>query len=234
MLEVDDIHAYYGEAHVVQGASLRVEAGEVVALLGRNGMGKTTLVRALMGMAPPQLRRGEVRWRGESLVGLKPHQVAARRIAIVPQGRRLFPSLSVLEHLTMVKSARATQGWTVERIFTLFPRLAERRQHRGSQLSGGERQMLAIGRALMLDPELVLMDEPSEGLSPAMVQRVEDIVLELRRTGLAILMVEQNLYSALTTADRIYVLETGSVALETTGAAANAAPDLLRRHLGIH
>ncbi len=233
MLQVEDIHAYYGEAHIVQGASLTVNAGEVVALLGRNGMGKTTLIRALMGMAPPQLRSGRVRWQGQDLVGLKPHEIAARRIAIVPQGRRLFPSLTVVEHLTMVKSARATEGWTVERVFGLFPRLAERKGHRGNQLSGGERQMLAIGRALMLDPELILMDEPSEGLAPAMVQRVEEIVLDLKRTGLAILMVEQNLYSALTTADRIYVLETGRVVLETTGAAANADETLLRRHLGI-
>jgi branched-chain amino acid transport system ATP-binding protein len=233
MLEVDDIHAYYGEAHVVQGASLHVAAGEVVALLGRNGMGKTTLLRSLMGLAPPQLRRGRVRWRGEELAGLAPHEIAARGIAIVPQGRRLFASLSVVEHLTMVRPARRVHGWTPARIFELFPRLAERRRHRGNQLSGGERQMLAIGRALMLDPELILMDEPSEGLAPAMVQRVEDVVLELKRLGLAVLMVEQNLYSALTTADRIYVLETGRIAAETTGAAANADPAALRRHLGV-
>jgi branched-chain amino acid transport system ATP-binding protein len=233
MLEVEDIHAYYGEAHVVQGASLTVGEGEVVALLGRNGMGKTTLIRALMGLRPPELRRGSVRWRGHSLRGLAPHAIAARRIAIVPQGRRLFPSLTVVEHLTLVKSAHAKGGWTVDRVFGLFPRLAERSGHRGSQLSGGERQMLAIGRALMLDPELLLLDEPSEGLAPAMVQRVEDIIIELRRMGLSILMVEQNLYSALTTADRVYVLETGRIVLETTGAAANADPDALRRHLGI-
>ncbi|HYZ34665.1 MAG TPA: ABC transporter ATP-binding protein [Crenalkalicoccus sp.] len=233
MLEVEDLHAFYGEAHIVQGASLTVQPGEVVALLGRNGMGKTTLIRALMGFAAPAVRGGAVRWRGESLLGLPPHAVAARRIAIVPQGRRLFPSLTVTEHLILVKGARAKQGWTVEHVFGVFPRLAERRHHRGSQLSGGERQMLALGRALMLDPELLLMDEPSEGLAPAMVQRVEDTVIELRRTGLAILMVEQNLYSALTTADRIYVLESGRIVLETTGAAANAEPEVLRRHLGV-
>ncbi len=233
MLEVEDIHAYYGEAHVVQGASLQVAAGEVVALLGRNGMGKTTLIRALMGMAPPQLRSGKVRWNGTSLVGLRPNEIAARRIALVPQGRRLFASLTVVEHLTLLKPASANTGWTMQRVFGLFPRLAERRGHRGNQLSGGERQMLAIGRALMLDPELILMDEPSEGLAPAMVQRVEDVVLELKATGLAILMVEQNLYSALTTADRIYVMEAGRMVAETTGAAANANPELLHRHLGV-
>jgi branched-chain amino acid transport system ATP-binding protein len=233
MLEVEDVHAYYGEAHVVQGASLQVQKGEVVALLGRNGMGKTTLIRAIMGLTPPGLRRGQVRWNGESLVGLPPYEIAARRIAIVPQGRRLFASLTVLEHLRMVRPAVARGAWTVERVCGLFPRLAERAGNRGNQLSGGERQMLAIGRALMLDPELILMDEPSEGLAPAMVQRVEDIVLDLRRTGLAILLVEQNFFSALTTADRIYVLESGRVVAEATGAEANADPDGLRRHLGV-
>ena len=233
MLEVEDAHAYYGEAHVVQGASLRVGKGEVVALLGRNGMGKTTLIRAIMGLTPPTLRRGAVRWNGGSLVGLKPYEVAARRIAIVPQGRRLFASLTVLEHLRMVRPSVPGGGWTVARVFELFPRLAERAGHRGNQLSGGERQMLAIGRALMLDPELILMDEPSEGLAPAMVQRVEDIVLELRSAGLAILLVEQNFFSALTTADRIYVLESGRVVAEASGAAANADPDGLRRYLGV-
>ena len=164
MLEVRDLHSGYGEALVVRGVSLDVGAGEIVAVLGRNGMGKTTLIRSIMGLTPPQIRSGSITWRGESLIGLRPHDIAARKIAIVPQGRRLFPSLTVTEHLTMLKGARAKTGWTLERVFGLFPRLAERRHHRGGQLSGGERGMLAVGRALMIDPQLILMDEPSEGL----------------------------------------------------------------------
>src|SRR5580693_9730177 len=147
VLEVRDLHSFYGNAHVVCGASLTVGAGEVVALLGRNGMGKTTLIRSIMGLSPPLVRGGDIRWRGETLVGLRPHAVAARRIAIVPQGRRLFGSLTVFEHMTMLKNRHATKGWTVDRIFALFPRLAERRSHLASQLSGGERQMLAVARA---------------------------------------------------------------------------------------
>ena len=200
MLEVRDLHSGYGEAHVVRGVSLDVGAGEIVAVLGRNGMGKTTLIRSIMGLTPPQIRSGSITWRGENLIGLRPHDIAARKIAIVPQGRRLFPSLTVTEHLTMLKSARARTGWTVDRVFGIFPRLAERRHHRGGQLSGGERGMLAVGRALMIDPQLILMDEPSEGLAPVMVQHLEEIVLDLKREGLSILLVEQNLYSALAVA----------------------------------
>jgi branched-chain amino acid transport system ATP-binding protein len=234
MLEVRDLHSYYGEAHVIRGVSLSVSPGEVVALLGRNGMGKTTFIRSVMGLSPPQVRSGSVKWRGAELVGLRPHSIAGRKIAIVPQGRRLFPSLTVTEHLTMLKSARATQGWTVERVLGLFPRLAERRQHRGNQLSGGERQMLAVARALMIDPELILMDEPSEGLAPVMVQSLEGIVLDLKKAGLSILLVEQNLYSALAVADRVYVLETGRVVHEGTAQAIAADTERLLQHLGVH
>jgi branched-chain amino acid transport system ATP-binding protein len=234
MLEVRDLHSTYGAAHVIRGVSLTVAPGEVVALLGRNGMGKTTFIRSLMGLTPPQVRSGSVTWRGDSLLGLSPHQIARRKIAIVPQGRRLFASLTVTEHLTLLKSARAKDGWTLERIFALFPRLAERRHHRGTQLSGGERQMLAVARALMIDPELILMDEPSEGLAPVMVQHLEGIVRDLKGAGLSILLVEQNLYSALAVADRVYVLETGRVVHEGTAAALSSEADLLLRHLGVH
>jgi len=233
MLELVDVHSFYGHAHVVHGASLTVARGEVVALLGRNGMGKTTTIRSIMGLSPPTVRSGSILWDGESLLGLRAHEIATRRIAIVPQGRRLFPSLSVSEHLTMLKPASATRGWTMKRIFGLFPRLAERRSHRGGQLSGGERQMLAIARALMIDPELVLMDEPSEGLAPVMVQHLEQILLDLKREKLSILLVEQNLYSALATADRIYVMETGRIVHETDAATVSERPDLLLQHLGV-
>lgn len=231
MLEVRDLHSFYGEAHVVQGASLHV-GQEVVALLGRNGMGKTSLIRSIMGLSTPQVRSGQISWKGETIAGLKAHQIAGRRIALVPQGRRLFPSLTVTEHLTMV--AGRSGSWNAERIFALFPRLAERRRHRGSELSGGERQMLAIGRALTLDPELMLMDEPSEGLAPVMVEHLETIIANLKASGLAILLVEQNLFSALTVADRIYVLETGKVVFEAPAAEVERDPDALTRFLGIH
>jgi branched-chain amino acid transport system ATP-binding protein len=233
MLELRDLHSFYGEAHVVCGASLTVGKGEVVALLGRNGMGKTTLIRSIMGLTPPLVRRGDVRWRGETLLGLRPHAIAARRIAIVPQGRRLFTSLTVAEHLDMLKNPRARDGWTAARIFDLFPRLAERRRHLAGQLSGGERQMLAVARALMIDPELILMDEPSEGLAPVMVQHLEDIVRGLKQSGLSILLVEQNLYSALAVADRVYVLETGRVVHECRAADVAGEPASLSRYLGV-
>ena len=233
MLEVRDLHSFYGDAHVVQGASLAVREREVVALLGRNGMGKTSLIRSVMGLAAPQVRSGSVAWKGEMLTGLKAHEIARRKIALVPQGRRLFPSLTVTEHLTMVKPGRGRDGWTVDRVFELFPRLAERRSHRGNQLSGGERQMLAVARALMIDPELMLMDEPSEGLAPVMVQHLEGIIATLKQQGLAILLVEQNLYSALAVADRVYVLETGKVVYEAPAAALADDPQSLVRFLGV-
>jgi len=233
MLEIRDLHSGYGEAHVIRGVSLDVGTGEIVALLGRNGMGKTTLIRSIMGLVPPEIRSGSIIWRGESLVGLRPNHIADRSIAIVPQGRRLFPSLTVTEHLTMLKSPRAKTGWTIERVFAIFPRLAERRHHRGGQLSGGERGMLAVGRALMIDPQLILMDEPSEGLAPVMVQLLEEIVLNLKREGLSILLVEQNLYSALAVADRVYILETGRVVHHGDARTLAQQSDLLFQRLGV-
>ncbi|WP_029005404.1 ABC transporter ATP-binding protein [Azorhizobium doebereinerae] len=234
MLEVADLHSFYGEAHVLHGASLTVNAGEVVALLGRNGMGKTTLIRSIMGLTPPDVRAGSVRWKGAELRGVPSHEIARRGIAIVPQGRRLFPSLTVTEHLTVLKPAGATHGWTVAKAFEFFPRLAERRHNRGNQLSGGERQMLAVARALMIDPELILMDEPSEGLAPVMVQHLEGIILHLKQAGLGILLVEQNLYSALAVADRAYILETGRVVHEALASDIARDPSTLTRFLGVH
>jgi branched-chain amino acid transport system ATP-binding protein len=232
MLEVANLHSYYGDAHILRGVSLTVPASRVVALLGRNGMGKTTLIRSIMGLAPPALREGSVRYAGAELRGLTPHAIAQRRIGLVPQGRRLFATLTVTEHLTMVR-ARAGSAWSVRRLFELFPRLGERRNHRGNQLSGGERQMLAVARALTLDPELLLLDEPSEGLAPVMVQHLEGIITGLKQTGLAILLVEQNLYSALAVADEVYILETGAIVHH--GAAADLLEDkaTMHRFLGV-
>jgi branched-chain amino acid transport system ATP-binding protein len=234
MLEIRDLHSFYGDAHVVQGASLTVRDREVVALLGRNGMGKTSLIKSVMGLAAPKVRSGSISWNGDALTGLKSHEIASRKIALVPQGRRLFPSLTVTEHLTMIKPARVKDGWTVDRAFGLFPRLAERRNHYGNQLSGGERQMLAVARALMIDPKLMLMDEPSEGLAPVMVRHLEDIMAQLKADGLAILLVEQNLYSALAVADRVYVLEAGKVVYGADAASLIDDPQSLVHFLGVH
>jgi branched-chain amino acid transport system ATP-binding protein len=234
MLEVRGLHSYYGDAHILHGVSLDVAPAEIVALLGRNGMGKTTLIRSIMGLAPPQVREGSIRFEDEDLRTLRPHTIAQRKIALVPQGRRLFASLTVTEHLSMLKPASAKDGWNLTRVFETFPRLAERRHHRGTQLSGGERQMLAVGRALLLDPKLILMDEPSEGLAPVMVQHLETVIANLRTEGLGILLVEQNLYSALAVADRLFVMETGEIVHQGTKRDIEADPNSLRRYLGVH
>jgi branched-chain amino acid transport system ATP-binding protein len=232
MLEVTDLHSFYGEAHVLNGVSISVRAGELVALLGRNGMGKTSLIRSIMGLAQPRVRSGSVRFLGEELRGEPPHRIARRKIGYVPQGRRLFASLTVQEHLALVPGPHG--AWTAERIFEVFPRLAERRSHRATQLSGGERQMLAIARALMLDPKLLLMDEPSEGLSPVMVQHLEGIVRALKDGGIAILLVEQNLYSALAHADTVSILENGRIVHTGSPGALRNDPAARQRFLGVN
>ena len=233
MLEIENVCSAYGEARVLDHVSMQVREGEIVALLGRNGMGKTSLVRTVMGLGSPRLTEGRVKLDGQDLAGLRSNQIAARRIGYVPQGRRLFASLTVTEHLAMLD--RGSPGaWTVRRVFDAFPRLEERKHHRGSQLSGGERQMLAIGRALMTGPRFILMDEPTEGLAPVMVEIVEKILEALRKEGLGVLLVEQNLYSALAVADRVCIFETGRVVWEGTPAQLQAQQDLLERYLGIH
>jgi branched-chain amino acid transport system ATP-binding protein len=234
MLEVRDLHSFYGAAHVLHGASLCVSPGEIVALLGRNGMGKTTLIRSIMGLNPPSVTQGDIIWNGETITRLRPHDIAQKKISIVPQGRRLFSSLTVTEHLTMFKPMNARDGWTVERIFNIFPRLGERRDHRGNQLSGGERGMLAVARALMQDPQMILMDEPSEGLAPVMVQHLEKIICALRDEGLGILLVEQNLYSALAVASRLYILETGRVVYSAQSSELENDETAIKKWLGVH
>ncbi len=231
MLEVHDLHSYYGDAHILRGLSLTVRRGEILALLGRNGMGKTTLIRSIMRLSLPRVASGRIAWNGESLLALAPYEIAPRGVGLVPQGRRLFASLTVTEHLTTIQ--RKGGAWTVARVFELFPRLAERRAHRGSQLSGGERQMLAVARALMLDPQLLLMDEPTEGLAPIMVQHLERTIRQLRDEGLSILLVEQNLMSALETADRVNIIETGTIVHESDAAGLRNAPDIMQRYLGV-
>jgi branched-chain amino acid transport system ATP-binding protein len=233
MLKVTDICSSYGEAKVLDQVSIHVAEGEVVALLGRNGMGKTSLVRSIMGLGSPRVTSGSVKLDNEELSGLRSFQIANKGIGYVPQGRRLFQSLTVLEHLQMLARKDAA-AWTVRRVFDAFPRLEERKNHRGNQLSGGERQMLAIGRALMTEPRIVLMDEPTEGLAPVAVENVESILATLRQEGLGILLVEQNLYSAMAVADRVYILETGRVVWEGLPATLMADQDVLHQYLGIH
>jgi branched-chain amino acid transport system ATP-binding protein len=232
VLEINDVRAAYGEATVLDGVSMRVAEGEIVALLGRNGMGKTSLVRSVMGLGSPRLTGGTVTLDGQSLAGLRPHQISGKRIGYVPQGRRLFPSLTVLEHLRILD--RGSPGaWTVRRVFDAFPRLEERKSHRGSQLSGGERQMLAIGRALMTGPRIMLMDEPTEGLAPVTMEAVEAILGALRKDGMGILLVEQNFYSAMAVADRVYIMETGKVVHQARASHDPAEQQALMRHLGV-
>ncbi|MGH7374070.1 MAG: ABC transporter ATP-binding protein, partial [Candidatus Rokuibacteriota bacterium] len=204
-LEVDEVHTFYGESHVLQGISLRVEPGEVLAILGRNGMGKTTLIRSIVGFTPP--RQGHVRYKDTDITRLPSFRMVELGMALVPQGRRVFPSLSVRENLDVAR--RGTGRWSLEQVFALFPRLRDRAANRANKLSGGEQQMLAIGRALMSNPELLLMDEPTEGLAPLLVREVGRVIAELKRSGLSILLVEQNLALALSVADRVHVLSRG-------------------------
>jgi branched-chain amino acid transport system ATP-binding protein len=233
VLEVEGVHAYYGEAHILRGVSLKAAPGRVMALLGRNGMGKTTLIRSVMGLAPVAVRGGAIRFHGQELRGRRPHAVATLGLGLVPQGRRLFPSLTVAEHLAIARRPLGADGWDEGKVYALFPRLAERRAHRGSQLSGGERQMLAIGRALMTNPELILMDEPSEGLAPIIVAQLEVRLRQLKETGMGILLVEQNMHLALAVADDVTVLEGGEVVYEAAADAVRAEPASLRKFLGV-
>jgi len=206
-LEVEGVHTYYGESHVLQGVSLRVDPGEVLAILGRNGMGKTTLIRTIIGFTPP--REGRVLYEGTEITRLPPFRMVALGMALVPQGRRVFPSLSVRENLDVAR--RGEGRWSLEQVYALFPRLRDRAGNRANKLSGGEQQMLAIGRALMSNPDLLLMDEPTEGLAPLLVREVGRVITELKRSGLSILLVEQNLALALSVADRVHVLSRGQI-----------------------
>jgi branched-chain amino acid transport system ATP-binding protein len=230
MLEVVDIHCYYGESHVLHGVSLEVGKGEVVAILGRNGMGKTTLVRGVIGFTPP--RRGRVVFGGTDITRAPPHRAVELGLAVVPQGRRIFPSLSVRENLA-VAARGPRRGWTERRVFALFPRLASRQEAAGDQLSGGEQQMLAIGRALMTNPELLLMDEPTEGLAPLVVREVGNVIAELKREGLSILLVEQSLPFATRLADRVHVLERGRIVHSCAPAELVADEEVKSRFLGL-
>jgi len=235
VLEVTDLKVSYATAQVLDGISLAVGEGESAALLGRNGMGKTTLVRAVCGLTPPTVVSGSVRLAGADLVGLPPQRIARAGIGLVPQGRRVFGSLTVEENLAVVGSRRpGAEDWTAERVYDFFPRLKERSRSQARTLSGGEQQMLAIGRALMTNPRLLIMDEPSEGLAPAVLRVIEERLQELRTTGLAVLVAEQNVDLALALSDRVFILgEHGRLAWSGPSAelVADAAP--IHRYLGL-
>jgi branched-chain amino acid transport system ATP-binding protein len=242
LLAVDDIHTYYGDSYVLQGVSLSVPRGRIVALLGRNGMGKTTLIRSVAGLTPP--RRGTITFDGRSLAGRPPYRIARLGVALVPQGRRIFRSLTVRENLllpvsplarsTTARNARTGRTWSLASVLAQFPQLAQRSRQLGGVLSGGEQQMLAIGRALMANPDLILMDEPSEGLAPVLVRQLEGIMRDLRREGHSMLLVEQNFALAMSVADYVYVIASGRIVYAGPPADLAARPEVLDRHLGIH
>ena len=232
MLDVRDLHVYYGEIHALKGISFRVAQGEIVTLLGNNGAGKTTTLKTISGLLAP--RRGDVLLDGASLAGAPPHGIVLKGITHVPEGRRIFNRLTVLENIEMGAYTRSDRGIAedMERVFAIFPRLKERRSQVAGTLSGGEQQMLAIGRALMAKPRLLLLDEPSMGLAPVLVEQIFETVQAINRQGVTILLVEQNAAMALSIAGRGYVLETGEIAL--SGAAADLAgnPEVRRAYLG--
>ncbi len=228
VLRVRDLHVYRGASHILQGVSLDLGAAPL-SLVGRNGMGKTTLCQAIMGLLPA--RGGTVSVAGRDVSGLRPFRVARAGIGYVPQGRRVFPSLSVQEHLAMV--ARPGRAWTIERIYDAFPRLAERRRNGGAELSGGEQQMLAVARALLLNPVLLVMDEPTEGLAPLLVEQLVELLRRLPAEGVGLLLVEQNIAVATSVADRVLVMVNGRIALAADAAALAADEALQRRYLGV-
>jgi branched-chain amino acid transport system ATP-binding protein len=209
ILEVEDIHTYYGDAYVLQGLSLRLEQGQILGLLGRNGVGKTTLVNSVVGFNPP--RRGRILFKGTDISGISSFEIVRRGMGLVPQGRRVFPSLSVEENLLVSERGNDRHGWTLQRVYELFPRLEERRGQRARTLSGGEQQMLAIGRGLMTNPDCLIMDEPSEGLAPIIIQGVWEAIRKLKAAGLSILLVEQNAALALKLVDYVHVISKGRV-----------------------
>ncbi len=231
MLRVLDVHTYYGDSHVLQGVSLDVEKGTVAAVLGRNGVGKTTLCRSIVGFTPA--RAGRIVFDDVEITRLAAHKICGMHLGLVPQGRRVFPSLTVDEHLAIPVTRRAASGWDVRKVFEVFPRLEERRHHRGNELSGGEQQMLAIARALVANPALVVMDEPTEGLSSAMIAEVATVIRRLRDEGTAVLLAEQNAAFAVKLADRVHVMSQGRIVHASTAAALWANEEIKTQYLGV-
>jgi branched-chain amino acid transport system ATP-binding protein len=232
VLQVENIHTYYGESHILRGISLELAKGSLVALVGRNGMGKTTTVHSINGFVPP--RSGAVHFMGEDITGRPPHVIARKGIGLVPQERRIFPSLSVKENLTMAaRNAGADNAWDLDKVFSSFPLLRDRANYKGNRLSGGEQQVLCIARALMTNPILLLMDEPSEGLAPIIVREIGRIIRQLKEEGLSTLLIEQNLPLALGLADYVYVISKGEIVYQSTPQKLRENKRVMSEHLGV-
>ena len=231
LLEVQDIHTYYGDAYVLQGVSLQLEQGQILGLLGRNGVGKTTLVNSIVGFTPPS--RGRILFKGTDITQVSSFETVRRGMGLVPQGRRVFPTLTVAENLIVAERSVGRHGWALERVYSLFPRLAERRRQRARTLSGGEQQMLAIGRALMTNPDCLIMDEPSEGLAPIIIQGVWKAIGRLRAEGLSILLVEQNASLAVQLVDYVHVVSKGAIVYSAAPQELWANDEIKSRFLGI-
>jgi branched-chain amino acid transport system ATP-binding protein len=231
ILDVQDIHTYYGDAYVLQGVSLKLEQGQILGLLGRNGVGKTTLVNSIVGFVPP--RRGQIYFKGENITGHSSCAIVRSGMGLVPQGRRAFPTLSVEDNLLVAEHSPERHGWSLDRVFALFPRLRERRQQRAKTLSGGEQQMLAIGRGLMTNPDCLIMDEPSEGLAPIIIQGLWKAIAKLKREGLSILLIEQNAALALKLVDFVHVMSKGHVVYSATPGELWESHEVKSRFLGI-
>jgi len=231
MLKIVDIHTYYGDSYVLQGISLEVAKGTVVALLGRNGVGKTTLIRSIVGFTPA--RRGQILFNDRDITHMAAYKIVRMQIGLVPQGRRIFPSLTVTENLAIASRGTGVRSWNLEKIFTLFPRLKERVNNSGNQLSGGEQQMLAIARALISNPVFLLMDEPTEGLAPVLVREVGDVILRLKKEGLSIFLVEQNLSFARKFADYTHVMSKGKIVYSSTPTELWENREVKERYLGV-
>jgi branched-chain amino acid transport system ATP-binding protein len=231
LLDVADVHAYYGKSHILHGVTFRVEEGEIVGLLGRNGVGRSTTIKAIMGDVPP---RGSIRFKGSEIVGLKPHQTARRGLGYVPETRDIFPGLTVRQNLLLGEKPGARgASWTMSDMFRLFPVLKERADTPGGVLSGGEQKMLAMCRTLMGNPDLIMVDEPTEGLSPMMVEHVRRLLEEIAKRGVAILLVEQKLTIALKISSRLYVMGHGRIVFEGTPAALEAATEVRKEWLEV-
>jgi branched-chain amino acid transport system ATP-binding protein len=231
ILEVHDIHTYYGDAYVLQGLSLKLEQGQILGLLGRNGVGKTTLVNSIVGFTPP--RRGRIEFKGQDITGISSFETIRSGMGLVPQGRRVFPTLSVEENLLVAERNTDRHGWNLDRVYALFPRLQERRTQRAKTLSGGEQQMLAIGRGLMTNPDCLIMDEPSEGLAPIIIQGLWEAIGRLKREGLSILLVEQNALLALKLVDYVHVMSKGQVVYSSRPDELRANDEIKSSYLGI-
>jgi len=236
MLKANEIHSFYGKSHILQGVSINLEQGNLVCLLGRNGVGKTTTLKSIMGMVKPA--EGSILFKGREIVGRQPYEIARLGIGIVPEDRRIFPSLTVHENLLMgvvkrPESLSVGERWSVEKVYDLFPLLRKRMKQKGGHLSGGEQQMLTMGRTLMGNPELILIDEPTEGLAPKIVAQVTGVLAAIHRSGTTLLLVEQNYKSAIKLAERFYIMSKGQVVFEGGGETLIQADEVRKRYLEV-